>query len=204
MSMLVLSSEDARADQARWRDAGLNTFEPVYFERNARLPDGSEAKVAFTIAFLVNESMPDTVFFCCQQHAPEAFWQPEYQRHANGAKDFSCVTVSTEAPGNHAAFFEALFGASSVEINGDALGIRTGTGEIEVIPTSAISRRFPGVPGLTMESGARFVGAGIQVADLGAVEACLQQSSVDCVRSQDRVMVPPAACFGLALEFVER
>jgi len=203
MSMLVLSSEDARADEARWREAGLTTFEPVYFERNARLPDGSEAKVAFTIAFVVNERMPNTVFFCCQQHAPEAFWQPEYQRHANGAENFSSITLTAGDPRGHAAFFQALFGESGVEVVGETLRIQTMMGEVEVIPPGAVSRRFAGVPGLTRGPQARFAAAGIQVSNLEAVEACLQQGGIDCLRTHDRIMVPPAACFGLALEFVE-
>lgn len=203
MSMLVLSSEDARADEARWREAGLKTFEPVYFERNARLPDGSEAKVAFTIAFVVNERMPNTVFFCCQQHAPEAFWQPEYQRHVNGAENFSSVTLSAEDPCSHAAFFQALFGESRVEIAGETLHIHTVMGEIDVLSPGAVSRRFAGVSGLTADPKARFVGAGIQVSNLDAVEACFQQSGVDHLWSEDRVVVPPSACFGLALEFVK-
>lgn len=203
MSMLVLSSEDARADEARWRGAGLTTFEPVYFERCATLPDGSEAKVAFTIAFVVNENMPGAVFFCCQQHAPEAFWQPEYQRHRNGAADFSSVTLSAEDPLSHAAFFEALFGAGSVNVEGDRLDVHSALGNIEVISPVSVSRRYPDVPGLTADPEARFLGAGIRTADLGAVEACLRQSGVERVRCEDRIVVSPALCFGLALEFTQ-
>ncbi len=203
MSMLVLSSEDARADEARWREAGLKTFEPVYFERNASLPDGSEAKVAFTIAFVVNERMPNAVFFCCQQHAPEAFWQPEYQHHANGAENISSVTLSAEEPCSHERFFQALFGESGVEAAGETLRIQTRMGKVEVIPPGAVYRRFTGVPGLTRDPEARFAAAGIQVSNLDAVKACLQQGGIDCLRTQDRIMVPPAGSFGLLLEFVE-
>lgn len=203
MSMLVLSSDDARADEERWRGAGLKTFEPVYFERKAKLPDGSEAQVAFTIAFVVNERMPNAVFFCCQQHAPESFWQPEYQHHANGAENLSSVTISAENPRGHAAFFQALFGESSVEISGETLNIHTVAGNIEVLSPAAVFGRLAGVSGLAADPQARFVGAGIQVSNLNEAEACLRQGGVDCLRSRDRITVPPAACFGLVLEFAE-
>lgn len=203
MSMLVISSQDARADEARWRKAGLITFEPVYFEREARLPDGSVAKVAFTIAFVLSEQMPDAVFFCCQQHAPEAFWQPEYQRHANGALDFDSVVLAVETPRRHAAFFEALFGAGSVESNGQELTIQTALGRVQLIPPEALSSRFAGVSGIDSGSTARFIAAAIRTGDLGITDACLERGGIERIRTDQRVIVPPSTCYGMALEFVE-
>lgn len=202
MSMLVFSSDDARADQARWCQAGLKTFEPVYFERSATLPDGSKAEVAFTIAFVLHQDMPDAVFFCCQQHAPEAFWQPEYQRHANRAMDFASVILAAETPRRHAAFFRALFGADSVEVKRDALTIHTASGIVEVIPPEASVTRFAGVSGIDSSPSARFVAAGIRTADLGAADACLERGGIERVRSDERILVSPATCHGIALEFV--
>jgi hypothetical protein len=202
MSMLVISSEDAHADQARWRNAGLNTFEPVYFERGAKLPDGSEAKVAFTIAFVLNQEMPNAVFFCCQQHAPEAFWQPEYQRHANGAMDVASVILAAEAPRRHAAFFEALFGAGSVHINGDVLNVHAASAKVEVIPPQVSAMRFPGVSSIDSSPSARFVAVGILTSDLGAADSCLERGGIERVRSDEHVIVSAASSHGMFLEFV--
>lgn len=202
MSMLVISSEDARADEERWRKAGLTTFEPVYFERAAKLPDGRDAKVAFTIAFVLNEDIPNAVFFCCQQHAPDVFWKREYQRHPNGATDFAYVILETEAPRRHAAFFEALFGAGSAEENGEMLRVHTAVGDIEIIPAEKLASRFAGVPGIEPGSPSAFVAAGIETADLAAAEACLERGGVEPMRFDERLVVPPVNCFGLALEFV--
>lgn len=202
MSMLVISSEDARADEARWRKAGLTTFEPVYFERGAKLPDGSDATVAFTIAFVLNQEMPDAVFFCCQQHAPEAFWQPEYQRHPNRCTDFAFVVLVAEHPRRHAAFFEVLFGAGSVRINGNALEIATASGKVQVLPPETAAERFPGLAPIDSGSDARFVAAGIRTANLGAAETCLQRGGIERVREGERIIVPAPASYGIALEFV--
>jgi catechol 2,3-dioxygenase-like lactoylglutathione lyase family enzyme len=202
MSMLVISSEDARADQARWRKAGLTTFEPVYFERGAKLPDGSEAKVAFTIAFVLNPEIPDAVFFCCQQHTPEAFWQPEYQRHANGAMDIASVILAAEDPRRHAGFFEALFGTGSVHVNGNALDIHTALGKVEVIPPQVSAECFPAVFRIDSSSPARFLAFGIRTSDLGAADACLERGGIERVRSDERVIVSAPSCHGIVLEFV--
>lgn len=203
MSMLVISSENARADEERWRKAGLKTFEPVYFERAATLPDGSEAKVAFTIAFVLNEDMPDAVFFCCQQHAPEVFWQPDYQRHQNGARDFSSVTLVAEEPQRHAGFFTQLFGRGRVNVDGDRLKARSALGEIQVITPAAVSTRFGGIADRNSGTEARFVAAAVRVTSLSAADACLERGGIDRQRIQDRIVIPPRAACGLVLELVE-
>ncbi len=86
-SMLVFASRDARADVAAFRARGLVTYAPFDFGRKAMLPDGREAQVGFSLAFVTHPEMPDAAFFTCQQrHPPELFWRPAYQRHANGAE----------------------------------------------------------------------------------------------------------------------
>ena len=68
------------------------------FGREATLPDGSKARVDFSLAFVTEPSMPDAVFFTCQQHAPQYFWRPEYQKHANGAIRIAEVVMSAARP----------------------------------------------------------------------------------------------------------
>ena len=203
MSMLVISSDNARADEERWRKAGLKTFEPVYFERAAKLPDGGEAKVAFTIAFVLNDDMPDAVFFCCQQHAPDAFWQPDYQRHQNGALDFSGITLAAEKPQSHAGFFKQLFGRGCVDVDGDRLNVRSALGDIQVIAPAAVSTRFDGIVDRNPGREARFVAASVRVTSLNAADACLERGGIERQRAQDRIVIPPRAACGLVLEFVE-
>jgi hypothetical protein len=202
MSMLVISSENARDDEARWRAAGLDTFEPVYFERKATLPDGSEAEVAFTIAFAANEAIPGVVFFCCQQHAPEAFWQPAYQRHANGAADLSSVTLVAEHPQSHTAFFDTLLGHPRLRTHPLRLEVSTGLGDIEVIAPREAAARFPRAAATASSSGAGFVAAAVSVADIDATARTLEASDVSHTRTDQRLVVPAAECFGMTLEFV--
>ncbi len=57
-SMLVLDTADARADIAAWRAAGLHTYEPFEFSRTAKLPDGQEITVGFSLAFVSHPAAP--------------------------------------------------------------------------------------------------------------------------------------------------
>jgi hypothetical protein len=85
LSMLVFASDDARADNRRFSAAGLSTFAPFDFERYAKLPDGTQVTVAFSLAFVQSPEMPKVAFFVCENRAQDYFWNPEYQSHANGA-----------------------------------------------------------------------------------------------------------------------
>ena len=85
-AMVVFESHDARADRDQFAQRGLPDLDPFDFERQAKLPDGSSVRVAFSLAFAPPPEMPDAAFFTCQQHAPEYFWKPDYQKHPNGAK----------------------------------------------------------------------------------------------------------------------
>ena len=51
LSMLLLESKDARADEAAFRAAGIAASEGMRFEREAKRPDGSPVKVGFSLAF---------------------------------------------------------------------------------------------------------------------------------------------------------
>lgn len=203
MSMLVISSTDARADESRWRETGIRTFAPVYFERQATQPDGSRSKVAFTIAFAIDPQMPKAVFFCCQQHAPEAFWQAEYQRHANGALDFDSVTLVAENPAEHAGFFETLLQQTPQVFKTGGLDVRTGLGHISVITPALARVRLGDALGPDAEYGTQFAAAAIAVSDLNTAARILKSAGVRLKEERNRLVVPSEDCFGLAIEFVQ-
>ncbi|MEQ9133719.1 MAG: VOC family protein [Thalassobaculum sp.] len=109
-SMLVLTSADRDADIAGWTARGLRTYAPFDFERKARLPDGSETRVAFSLGFTGDRSLDGLGFFVCQQHTPEAFWKPYYQRHRNGARRIAAVTLASAEPEAARPFLEGFSG----------------------------------------------------------------------------------------------
>ncbi|MBM3606756.1 MAG: VOC family protein, partial [Alphaproteobacteria bacterium] len=113
LAMLVLDSRDAARDAAQFAEAGIGDYEPFFFERSGRRPGGGETHVAFTLAFASDPHLPEASFFVCQQHFPEAFWDPRLQTHANGAVDVSAVTLSADSPSRHTAFLATFTGASS-------------------------------------------------------------------------------------------
>jgi hypothetical protein len=137
MSGLVLTGGDAREEVETFRRAGLETYAPFDFERKATLPDGTQVTVAFSLAFVTSPAMPRIVFFTCHQRAPQYFWKPEFQTHANGAQRIAAVYTVAEDPAAHRAFFEGLTGAVSEETAG-GLRLPCGDGELLVLTPDRI------------------------------------------------------------------
>ena len=202
MSMLVLSTEDARADAVEWRARDLRVYEPFHWSRQATLPDGSELTVAFTLTFVTNPQMPEIAFFSCQQHNPEAFWKPEFQLHDNGATAISGVTLVDEDPPRHKAFFASLMGDADMDEARDSLIVHSGDGVIRVLSPARFAEHFPDMQPAQAPAGTAFKAATIDASDLDQVARYLADNGVDFVRRDASIQVAERQCCGLALEFV--
>jgi len=143
VSMIVFRSEDARADIARWRAAGIDTYEPFDFSREARTPEGETVTVSFSLGFATHPEMPDLAIFVCENRAPEHFWKPEFQAHPNGATDLAGIVIAAEDPAAAAPFFAALFGGAMRRIE-SGVEIACAGHWIEILEPEAVRARDPG------------------------------------------------------------
>src|SRR5262245_58497785 len=158
LSMLVFASDDARADITRFKAAGVPTFQPYDFERLGRLPDGTEVTLAFSLGFVQSPEMPEVAFFVCENRAPNAFWKPEYQSHANGATGIAAVYLASPAPERDAAFVGKMFGGDVGALPGGGSRVACGPDqELRILTPDDVSRRDPSLVGLD-ERAPRLVG----------------------------------------------
>ena len=141
LSMLVFASDDARADISSFAAAGLATFAPFDFERQAQLPDGRKVTVAFSLGFIQSREMPNVAFFVCQNRAQDYFWKPEYQSHANGATRIAAVYLSSPAPERDAAFVSKMFGGEVSSVVGGFKVMCGPSQELRVLTPQAIGER---------------------------------------------------------------
>jgi len=201
MSMLALHSADAHADAARFSANHIGAYAPFDFGRDAVLPGGGTARVAFSLAFATDPAMPGIAFFTCQQrHPPELFWKPEYQHHPNGALRVTEVVMSAPEPAEHRAFLERLT-ESAAELAPGRLTAGGGSDRITVLSPPEMARRLPG---LTSNVSPRFCAARLAVTDLDATRRVLKNNGVAFQVTDAVLLIPPAASHGLALEFVEQ
>jgi hypothetical protein len=197
LSMLVFASDDARRDHADFMAKGLQTYEPFDFSRKAKLPDGGEVTVAFSLAFVTHPDLPQAVFFVCQQHAPQYFWKPEYQRHANTAAVVDAVIMSAEEPAALADFFGKLQGERNVTREKRRLTVETGRGSILVLDRAEARARFPDG---TSDPTPHFVGYRVLVRDLDAAERVLRDGRVPHHAEKSHIRIAAMDNFGAALE----
>jgi hypothetical protein len=200
LSMLVFQSADAGRDQAEFRARGLETYEPFDFSRAAKLPDGSVKTVAFSLAFVTEPRMPDAAFFTCQQHAPEYFWKPDYQRHANGARTVVEVVMLANDPAGLADFFGKLIEPEAVSRSAGALRVELGAGALSVLDATRLAQRFPGIRLGDVLRKPHFAGYSIAVADLDVAEDVLERNGVAAARAGDRLQVSADHGFGTVIE----
>lgn len=145
LAMLVLEGKGAAADADGFRAGGIGDFDVFDFAREAKRPDGTVVKVAFSLAFAADAAAPDITFFTCQQHYPENFWNPAFQKHANGVSGIAGVVLVAEEPEKRRSFFEKFSGVEAVAIHGD-LALKTPRGAIEVVTPAAFLARFGVTP----------------------------------------------------------
>src|SRR5581483_3168507 len=177
-AMLVFATDDARRDRQEFAQAGLTTYPPFDFARQAILPGGQEVTVAFSLAFVTDARMPEAAFFTCQQRAPEYFWKPEYQRHANGASAVSEVVMVADDPPSLAGLFAGLQGDGAVRQVDGGLTVATARGQVTVLSPDAAAERFPGLPLKNASASPHFVGYRVQVKDLDALRMRFDASDV--------------------------
>lgn len=182
LAMLVLDSADAKADAAAFTRAGIGDFEPFFFERKGRRPDGGETHVAFTLAFAVDEAAPDAGFFVCQQHFPENFWNTAFQNHPNGGRDVTAVTLAVARPQAHEAFLATFTGAGP----GAGPGFALDGGRLNLVPAA--------------HAGAsRFTAFAVSISDLAAQAARLEAEGIPFERAETSLIIAAEAAYGVEI-----
>jgi catechol 2,3-dioxygenase-like lactoylglutathione lyase family enzyme len=201
LAMLVLDTPDAKADARAFAESGIGAFEPFFFERQARRPDGSETQVAFTLAFARNEAAPHAGFFVCQQHFPENFWNPDFQRHDNGAAGISSVTLAAPNPVGHRAFLTAFTGTEPRQPDGDDLSFAIEGSRVDVVTADDAAEIYGSVE-VELDQPA-FVAYSVAVQDIGRQAKWLDAAEIPYQHMGSRLVVPASAAFGVAIAFEE-
>ena len=172
LSMLVLEGKGAAADAEAFRAAGIGDFDVFDFEREGKRPDGSTVKVAFSLAFAADPSAPDTGFFTCQQHYPENFWNPAFQKHPNGVTGVAGVVFVAEIRPTITCFSKRSAGVSDLKSTSSGITIETPRGEIQVMDPAAFRLHYAVEPP-DVSRGMRLAAIRFAVGDIAAARAAL-------------------------------
>ena len=199
LAMLALASRDAKADAAAFTEAGIGDFEPFFFERKAQRPDGSETRVAFTLAFARDPLAPEAGFFVSQHHEPGNFWNAALQRHPNGATGISAVALAVDDPAAHRVFLERFTRESAAQTPEGGLSIALEGNRIDIVTLNAPAERF----GLAAAGSWRrgFAAFAVRCPDAREMAARFDAGGLPGQRIGSRLIVPASTAFGVALAF---
>jgi catechol 2,3-dioxygenase-like lactoylglutathione lyase family enzyme len=200
LSFLVLESDDAARDAARFRAAGIAASDVLRFEREGRKPDGSPVTVAFSLAFARDDKAPDLAFAACQQHYPENFWNAALQAHANSVSGIAGVVLVADNPSDHHIFLSAFTGERDLQSTSTGVSVKTPRGDIQIMDAAAYRAHF-GVAAPDPEFGPQIAALRFWVKDSAIVRARLEHAGIDSLSHLGRVVVGPQAAMGASLVF---
>jgi catechol 2,3-dioxygenase-like lactoylglutathione lyase family enzyme len=199
LSLLILESQDARADEAEFRAAGIAASETMRFEREGRRPDGTPVKVGFSLAFAEDRLAPDIHFAVCQQHYPENFWNPAFQRHVNGAAGIAGVVLVANEPQSHRGFLEKFAGAAARQA-GDGFGIATPRGTVDVMTATGFTANF-GVEPPDVGRGAWLAAVRFDVADASSLQDLPELAGIAGLYQGNPAVIGAEDAFGAVMVF---
>jgi len=189
-------AKGAAADAQAFRAAGIGDFDVFDFEREARRPDGTPVKVAFSLAFAADAKAPDTGFFTCQQHYPENFWNPAFQTHPNTVSGVAGVVFVADNPTDHHIFLSAFSGVRDLKATSTGITLETPRGEIQVMDPAAFRLHYAIEPP-DVTRGMRLAAIRFSVRDMKQARALL----ADAAGRMDKLIVGPQAAHGATLVF---
>lgn len=192
-SMLVLGTENARADIKAWSAAGLTTYEPFDFSRKAAMPDGEEITIGFSLAQTSTAEAPWFGHFACQHLRPDYYAQPQYMQHANTARAVADVWIVADRAAQIALHVAAFVGGRGTPEAG-TITFATPSGKIVLCNPDSFAAAF-GVAPPHFDDGPHLAGLTIACESLDH----LRERGLDQVGN--RLVLPPARAHGVALGF---
>jgi Glyoxalase-like domain len=199
LSLLILESRDARADEADFRSAGIAASDVMRFEREGKRPDGSAVKVGFSLAFAEDKNAPDIHFATCQQHYPENFWNPAFQKHANGATAVAGIVFVGDAPERHRGFLEKFSGGTAQQA-ASGFSIATPRGSIDMSTPEGFVARF-GVKPPETARGPRLAAVRFTVADAGLLQNLPELAGIAGLYQGNAAVIGAEDAMGAVLVF---
>ena len=98
LSAIVVKSDDAFADDSRFRTQGFGAGDMLEFARLMRFPDGREINAAFKLAFAADLRGPDFFLFACQRINALPRDRGALLVHDNGVVGISRVVLVEDNP----------------------------------------------------------------------------------------------------------
>ena len=120
-SALVFSTEDAKADHARFSKNGISAGRMLRFSRKFEDAKGKRETMSFRLAFAADLRAPDAFFFTCERVGAMPPGRDAFEKHANGVVSIREVALCEANPSDFQYLMEEV--VNQREINAHSFGI---------------------------------------------------------------------------------
>jgi hypothetical protein len=138
-----------------------------------------------------------------QQVTPDAFMEPEWIVHPNGALGMMAVHAVSDDPQATAKELGSAWGAITEDLLDGCVMVQTGAVELMIWSPTAYQAEYKDVEAIAPEQKPAIVGIAVAVERARPLQALLRANNVPfAVTEGDRVIVPAEQADGLMIEFM--
>jgi hypothetical protein len=138
-----------------------------------------------------------------RHETPDAFMEPEWIVHPNGALAMMAIHAVAENPRETARGLKESWGAKSEEILEGCMLVKTGTVELLIWSPAAYQSEYKAIEAMAPQQLPAIVGATIAIERSRPLQALLRANNVPFALAEgDRVLTAPEQSGGLMFEFL--
>lgn len=152
---------------------------------------------------VVGENGGPLPWFPVRHETPDAFMEPEWIVHPNGALGMMAIHAMAETPRDVARELKAAWGASTEEIFDGCMMVKAGSVELLIWSPLAFQLEYKALEMMAPAELPAVVGAAVAVERARPLQALLRANNVPFALAEgDRVLVAPDQAGGLMIEFI--
>jgi len=198
-SAVVLGTDNADADHARYVEAGLSAGDTLSFSRAFTDTAGKSDTASFKLAFASTGGATDAFLFACQRINVPKVDRAALQAHANGAVGIVEVVAISDEPVAQHRLISVAVGAASAGGQGGSFHLPNTT--LSVLDPASFAARFGISAGSPTKL--RFAAVVFAVRSADAVSRLLAANSIRYDIAGTDIVVQPASGQGAAFIFRE-
>ena len=167
---LALATNDAACEAARLRRLGLLANDPIDFGRPV-LVGGNALEAQFRVVTWDSDAHSGVMAFYCEHRTPQLIWRPAWQRHPNGARGLTAVTIAAAYPLRLGAEYARLWDCPAMPAERDNTRLILEGQEVVLADASKLEEPLQGL--IASQAAAQIVLVSLRVASLADARARL-------------------------------
>lgn len=200
LSAMVVRTDKADADHARFRAEGLSAGRKLLFGRTLTDAAGNKARATFKLAFAADLRSPDSFFFACERVNAPAVDRSSLEVHPNGVAGIAEVIASETIPADIQDIGRTVMSNPDVQVDQAGISIAGDGFRFSILTPESLRVRF-GVERATSRRGLRFEGIVFRVGDPVALRAVFEAGGVSTRDQGSHLVVDPAPGQGAFFAF---